>query len=106
MTRSNLTHRYAWKTIDYIGGGYVLQVKMSAEIQKTRNFKEEIIDAEILDIEEDWFIDVDTNHARTNISRPHQKHRIVHLSELQDINFTEFLGDAQLRALKGENSNG
>lgn len=95
------TTRRAWKTIDYIGGGYVLQVMMRATVQKRKRHDGELSSADALKAEEEWKIDV--NYDRRELTgHVYQRHRIVHLSELKDVNFTRFLSDDELHTLNGE----
>lgn len=98
--------RTTWRTIDYIGGGFVLQVKMTATVKKTyrRNYRKKEMDfksAEVIEAENCFEADVDirewSSGDKGHINSIHQPHRIVHLSDLEGVEMAELLQDVEER---------
>jgi len=90
-----------WETIEYIGGGYVLQKKMAATLNSDKNSIEK---------REAW-LDRDTKqkkktynrrgknrtYAVDEIQQVESVHRIVHAAELNGVDTDELTADAVAR---------
>lgn len=106
MSDTREVTRPTWKTVDYVGGGYVLQVKMTAYIKKqyTRNYKKREDDfekAEVVEARDCFETEVDVRQRSSgntaHVEGVYQPHRIVHLTELEGVSMEEFLADAEER---------
>lgn len=98
------TTRSTWRTIDYIGGGFVLQVKAIATVEKhyTRNFRTKNNDftkAVVTEVEDCFETDTEVRDLsrgkKGRIESIHQPHRVVHLSELNGIDMPELISDME-----------
>lgn len=95
-----------WRTIDYIGGGFVLQVRVNATVVKSyrhnhRKNAKDFQSATVSEVESSFEVDVDKRESRhgdsANIESVHQPHRVVHLSELNGVDMGELVNKIEER---------
>jgi hypothetical protein len=105
-TRTKKSPRETWKTIDYIGGGFVLQKRMQARVEKRIEYsyrKEEydFKEAEVTEVVPKYDFDISIRESPQGndgtVTDIHQKHRVVHITELGGIDGAEMLEKVEER---------
>lgn len=101
MNNTETETKLTWRTVDYIGGGFVLQVRVRAEIEKEyrksyRSKDNELWRVKITSTEDHFDIDTDTN-LHEPIRDVYQKHRVVHVSDLEGVDMGELVQEVEER---------